>query len=206
MIILGIGGRIIKENYDDVKKIADKKLVDIIICNGSVPFHDFQRTTENLKSHSIPLADLLDDYTLDEKSSRLVWEWIYNNEVPKGSLVDICNSRGIKVLLFASLGTDFWQLFPHVMPKDDWKLVSEKTYENFSLLVEIMKNPFTFICMGSEAHLPEVFVKALALSKQKEFNSISIDPEGKCYRLTTRFKEHRVMPFKDYFEQMMEIK
>ena len=205
MIILGIGGRIIKENYEDIKKIADKKLVDIIICNGSVPLHDFQRTTEDLESHSIPLVDLLEDYTLDEKVSRLVWEWIYNNEVPKGSLIDICNSKGIKVLLFASLGTDFWNLFNYNTPKFDWRLVAEKTYENFNLLVDAMRKPFTFICMGSEAHLPEVFVKALALSKQKEFNSISIDPEGKCYRLRTRFKEHKIISFKDYFEQM-EVK
>jgi hypothetical protein len=204
MKILALGGRPIKENYDQIKEIIRKRNIDALMLSGCAIFHDFQITTESLDGkHSIPLDKLLEDYTLDEKASHLVWKYYYTEEAPKGSLVDHAQLNNIPVLLFSDLGTDFFHLFPYISGEYDWQKVAERSYDDFACLVSIMRDTsFIFICMGSEAHLPEIMVKALAVAKPTNYKTISIDPEGMGYRLRTRFKTWKICSFKDALEDL----
>ena len=111
MRILAIGGAVTKTAYDEIKEVAQRGLFDILIHNGGSVFHDFQRATETLPSHSYPLSDLLLDYEPNRKASELVWHWIKTGFAPAGTLTTICNNSIYNVMLFTALGADFWQLF-----------------------------------------------------------------------------------------------
>lgn len=207
MLILAIGGRPVKENYQTLKAVVREKKIDVLMISGCAIFHDFQQSTEDLKGkHSISLDELLKDYTLDEKASILVWDYYYENEAPKDSIIHLAQLNDIPILLFSDLGTDFFHLFPYNMMwggQYDWVKAADRSYRDFRHLVEYMTNqPFTFICMGSEAHLPEIFIKALAVAKPKSFSSISIDPEGIGYRLRTRFKTWKICSFQQALEDI----
>ena len=180
MRILAIGGTVTKTAYDEIKEVTQRGLFDILIHNGGSVFHDFQRATETLPSHSYPLSDLLLDYEPNRKASELVWHWIKTGFAPAGILTTICNNSIYNVMLFTALGADFWQLFD-----SHWELIAYKSKIDFDILCGLMKSPFHYICMGSAVVHPEVFVKALAVAKPKEFRGDVVDFKM-MYRPKTR--------------------
>jgi len=194
--IVAIGGNVIKTAWDEIKEVANRKLFDVLIHNGGSVFHDFQRSTEDLPSHSYPLDGLLMDYECNRKASELVWKWIKTGMAPEGSLTQICNRNGIEVLIFTALGVDFWQLF-----NDHWEDFALKTKRDFDVLCHAMEKPFHYICMGSAVIHPEVFVKALAVAKPKEFQADVVDFLPDQYRPKTRvakYGKYHCMSHKEY--------
>ncbi len=184
MRILAIGGAVIKTAHDEIKEVAQRELFDILIHNGGSLFHDFQRATETLPGHSYPLNDLLVDYEPNRKASELVWHWLNTGFAPAGTLTNICSRKGIDVMLFTVLGADFWQLFD-----SHWESIAYKSKIDFEILCGLMKGPFHYICMGSAVVHPEVFAKALAVAKPKEFGADVVDSKM-MYREETRVSKY----------------
>jgi hypothetical protein len=190
MRIIGIGGAVIKTAWAEIKEIARRGEIDVLIHNGGSLFHDFQRATDETlretNAHSYPLYNLLEDYNIDKEASLLVWLWVkIKRGAPEGSLTKIMEDQGKKVLMFTTPGADFWHLFD-----DNWSVMAHQMLRDFNYLCDVMKKgQFHFICMGSAVIMPEVFTKALAFAKPKEFRADAVDFLD-MYRPRTRVAIH----------------
>ena len=206
MRIVGIGGAVIKTAWEEIKEVARKGWIDVLIHNGGSLFHDFQRATDSgLKKsgeHSYSLYALLNDMELDKEASKLVWSWVKREgKAPEGSLTRIFEDQEKDVLMFTIPGADFWHLF-----SDDWMPLAVQMQKDFRYLCEMMKQrPFHFICMGSAVVMPEVFTKALAVSKPEKFRADVVDFLD-AYRPRTRVAIHGQdyrMTHKEYLDLVL---
>ncbi len=172
--IVAIGGAVIKTAWDEIKEIAEEGLIDVLIHNGGSLFHDFQRAMDpNLgSSHSYPLSSLIEDYTINRETSEMVLAWCRKEiGAPLGSLTAICERADAPILMFTVPGADFWHLF-----FSDWSSLGRWMKIYFDLLCQIMsEDNFRFICMGSAVVHPEIFTKALAVAKPKNFSADAVD-------------------------------
>ncbi len=185
--IVAIGGAVIKTAKKELSEYIKKGHVEMLIHNGGSIFHDIQQATDpNLKGHSYPLDDLMDDYSCNKEASIMVKEWIDYGEAPVGTITNLCNEMEIPVLMFTSLGCDFWQLFAD---KDEWEMFGKVAYYYFESLVERFKKPFHYINMGSAVIHPEVFTKAIAVAKNKDFKADVVDFKD-MYRPRTRVAKY----------------
>jgi len=201
-IILAIGGAVIKTAYDEIKECARRKKFEVLIHNGGSLFHDFQRATEGEKlpanSNSYPLRLLLDHSELNKEASQLVWNYIYLDMSPEGSLTKICQKEEIEILMFTGLGCDFWQIFKDAIC---WERLGKVSRLDFEKLCEIMSEPFHYVCLGSAVIHPEVFTKALSVAKPEEFRTTVVDFLPNQYRPLTRiakYGKYLVMTHKEF--------
>ena len=170
--ILAIGGAVIKTAHDELRKVIEDGDVEMLIHNGGSIFHDFQRVTEQLESHSYSIDELMKDYSCLDAASSLVWDWIHGYNAPVYSVTQICQEKNIPVMLFTGFACDFWQMFGDV---HEWGTLAENSFRNFDELVERFKTPFHYICMGSAVIHPEVFLKAIIKAKSKDFKADVVD-------------------------------
>ena len=184
--ILAIGGAVIKTAHEELKTIIKKDKIEMLIHNGGSIFHDFQRSTTLLKSHSYSIDDLMKDHSCNEMSSNDVWNWIDGDFAPIKSVTKLCEDKNIPVLLFTGQACDFWQLYGN---EDDWRDAASRVFLNFKTLVNRFKTPFHYICMGSAVIHPEVFLKALVEAKPKDFRSDVVDFLD-MYRPRTRIAKY----------------
>ncbi len=170
--ILAIGGAVIKTAREQLRQVIEKGEVEILIHNGGSIFHDFQISMEGWTDKtSYPLDTLVDNFKCNKPASDRLWEWFSEtNTAPSNSITNLCDSLFIPVMVFTGLGCDFWQLFGN-----DWKIFTKKTHFNFNYLCNRFRKPFHYLCMGSAVIHPEVFTKALAVSKQKNFKADVVD-------------------------------
>ena len=195
-LLIAIGGAVIKTAKEELRAVIENNQVEMLIHNGGSIFHDFQQELEDLESHSYPLDDLMDDYSRNQYASKYVWQWVYGGYAPQNSITKMCKDMNIPVLLFTSLGCDFWQMFAR---PEDWGAYGRNAWYDYRKLVLRFKSePFHYVCMGSAVIHPEVFTKALAESKQKEFRADVVDfldmyrprtrvaKYGKYYKMTHR--------------------
>lgn len=209
MRIVAIGGSVIKTAWDEIKEVASRRMFDVLIHNGGSVFHDFQRASEKLESHSYPLDDLIKDFEPNRQASEMVWGWMGHVEesIPHGSLTAICVEKEIDTLLFTGLGCDFWQIFePFYM----WAEIGLRCGRDFGKLCEYMEQPFHFVNLGSAVIMPEVFSKALAISKPRNFRADVVDFLD-MYRPRTRVAKYGTyyqMEHKTYLTKVLndEIK
>jgi len=198
--IVAIGGAVIKTAHDELKHLIKLNQVEILIHNGGSIFHDFQRTTEKLDSHSYSIDELMIDHSCNERSSDDVWNWIDGDFAPPKSATGLCEANNIPVLLFTGHGCDFWQLYGD---SREWADLAVRAYNNFDTLVERFSKPFHYVCMGSAVIHPEVFIKAIAEAKQKKFRADVVDFLD-MYRPRTRvakFGKYYKMTHKEYLEK-----
>ena len=205
--ILAIGGAVIKTAYDEIKECARRKMFEVLIHNGGSLFHDFQRATEGEKlptdSNSYPLRLLLDHSELNKEASQLVWNYIYLDMSPEGSLTKICQKEEIEILMFTGLGCDFWQIFKDAIC---WERLGKVSHLDFKKLCEIMSEPFHYVCMGSAVIHPEVFTKALSVAKPEEFRTTVVDFLPNQYRPKTRvgkYGEYLCMTHKEFLAKWL---
>jgi hypothetical protein len=181
--ILAIGGAVIKTAKGELREYIENDQIEMLIHNGGSIFHDFQQAIDpNLTSHSYPLNDLINDYSCNKEASTYVWEFVNYNTAPEESITKLCVDKGIPVLLFTGLGCDFWHLFA---TPDLWSDYGRQSYYYFEELWKRFKDPFHYICMGSAVIHPEVFTKAIAVAKNKNFKSDVVDFKY-MYRPQTR--------------------
>ena len=201
--ILAIGGSVIKTARDELRAVIEDDKVEMLIYNGGAIFHDFQRAIDpDLEGHSYPLDELLDDYECNRKASKLLWNW-YGDlcDAPEGSITRLCEEKHIFMLLFTVLGADFWHLFNR-----NWEFLASIMRGNFYYLCDRFKaGPFHFVNMGSAVVHPEIFVKALAVAKPKDFKADVVDFLD-MYRPRTRvakYGEYYQMTHKEYLDKLI---
>lgn len=197
--IVAIGGHVIKTAYDELKEVIKTGKVELLIHNGGSIFHDFQRSTEDLDSHSHPVNKLMDDYSCNKNASEMVWKWVKNKKSPEGSVTNLCKENGIPVLLFTGQACDYWQLFGN---SQEWGILGEKSYLFYKLLVERFKHKFHYVCMGSAVIHPEVFMKAISDAHPTEFTADVVDFLD-MYRPRTRvsqFGKYYQITHKEYLD------
>jgi hypothetical protein len=197
--IIAIGGHVIKTALDELRTVIEQDKVEMLIHNGGSIFHDFQRASDpTLESHSYPIDDLLNDYSCNEPASELIWNWITKeNGAPKGSITKLCEDKNIPVLLFTAHACDFWQLFAGPF---GWAELGFKAHNYYQTLVKRFEKPFHYLCMGSAVIHPEVFIKAIADSKAKDFTADVVDFKY-MYRPKTRvakYGTYHIMTHKEY--------
>ena len=180
--ILAIGGAVIKTAHDELRQVVKAGKVEMLIHNGGSIFHDFQRSSEKLTSHSYSIDELVNDFSCNEMASNDVWNWVDGDFAPKHSVTKLCEDMGIPVFLFTGHACDFWQMFGDA---DEWAELGRDSYFSFECLVNRFKTPFHYICMGSAVIHPEVFIKAIAKAKSKEFTADVVDFKD-MYRPKTR--------------------
>lgn len=204
MRIVGIGGAVIKTAWEEIKGVAQRGLIDVLIHNGGSLFHDFQRAIDPRlgNEHSYPLSQLMEDYSVNEPVAKMVWSWVKIKEkTPEGSLTRIFQDQERDILMFTIPGADFWHLF-----SDDWTPLAVQMQRDFRHLCEMMKQgPFHFICMGSAVIMPEVFIKAVAVAKPKDFKADVVD-FLEIYRPRTRvacYGQYHHMTHKEYLDLVL---
>jgi len=203
--IIAIGGAVIKTAKEELRQIIENDEVEMLIHNGGSLFHDIQQAIDsNLEGHSYPLNDLVEDYSCNKEASICTWEFIEYGEAVVGSITDLCNDKNIPVLVFSGLGCDFWHLFSS---PDQWADYGRYSYFMFERLVERFKTPFHYVCMGSAVIHPEIFIKAVAKSKAKDFQADVVDFKD-MYRPRTRvakYGNYYTMNHKDYLKQVYKL-
>lgn len=198
--IIAIGGAVIKTARQELYQVIQSNKVEMLIHNGGSIFHDFQLATETLESHSHKIDTLLESYDINEPASHLIWEWFKDGQSPEGSVTNLCEKMNIPVLMFTGLACDFWQLF-----NDSWHVFALKAVEDFSLLCTRFQTPFHYVCMGSAVIHPEVFIKAVAVSKSTNFQADVVDFLY-MYRPRTRvakFGKYYQMTHKEYLKGLI---
>lgn len=188
--ILAIGGAVIKTAQDDLIERIQADEVKMLIHNGGSIFHDFQIArgeVNTAESTSIPLTDLMDGYEVNKPTSDHIWRWMDEAEdAPEGSATAECERRKIPVIMFTILGADFWHMFAE---REDWAEYGRITYRYFQMLCYEMKFPFHFINQGSAVVHPELFLKAVATVKPKQFRADVVDFLD-MYRPRTRVSQY----------------
>jgi len=161
--ILAIGGAVIKTAREELRKVIEEDQIEILIHNGGSIFHDFQLALDPPSDgmHSYPMKDLMKSRDRLSVTSQAIKQYLFLGDPPKGSITSLCETLDIPVLMFTGLACDWWQL-----QIADWSRIALKARVSFNYLVDRFKrDKFHYICMGSAVIHPEVFVKALALSK-----------------------------------------
>lgn len=201
--IIAIGGAVIKTAKEELRKVIEDGQVEMLIHNGGSIFHDFQQEIEDLDSHSYALDDLMQDYSCNKYASTHVWKWVKGGLSPHGSITKLCHDKHIPVLLFTALGCDFWQMFAS---PDDWAFYGRNAWIDYkSLVSRFRQENFHYVCMGSAVIQPEVFTKALAEAKPKEFRADVVDFLD-MYRPRTRvaqFGKYYKMTHKEYLTKCL---
>jgi hypothetical protein len=204
--ILAIGGAVIKTAREDLLQYVAGGSVEILIHNGGSLFHDFQIAQLPHFQFagaptSYPLDLVLDDYkkyTL--QTSFDVNAWIEGEQrAPQGSVTALCESLQIPVLLFTGFFADFWQLGLYNLHS-----LADFTQECFEVLCKRFRaGPFYFLLMGSAVIHPEVFTKALAVTKPQKFKADVVDFK-EMFRPRTRvakYGEYFLTTHKKFLQQ-----
>lgn len=192
--ILAIGGAVIKTAHDLLREVIEMDDVEILIHNGGSIFHDFQIGRGEIdidESTSYPLTKLLDEgFEINRPTSDHIWEWLETEcKAPKDSITGLCERKGIPVYIFTVMGADFWHMF-----NDDWQKYAVHAQWAFNHLAKRMVDPFHFINQGSAVIHPEIFLKAIAVSRPKQFKADVVD-FLEMYRPRTR-----VSPYGEYYQ------
>jgi len=201
--IIAIGGAVIKTAKKELEQAIEDNHIEMLIHNGGSIFHDIQQAIDpNLKGHSYPLDNLMDDYSCNKEASSYVWEFVEYGTAPENSITNLCNQLCIPVLLFTGLGCDFWHLFSS---REQWGEYGRRSYDYFEELVKRFKSKFHYINMGSAVIHPEVFTKAIAVAKNQCFQSDVVDFKN-MYRPRTRvakYGNYYTMNHKDFLTNVL---
>lgn len=195
--ILAIGGAVIKTARNELLKVIEKDMVEMLIFNGGAIFHDFQLSIDDtLKSHSYPIEKLIESFACNTRPSDLLWNWLWHtvkvpseeniiHTIPEGSVVRLCYEKEIPVLMFTTPGADFWHLFNH-----EWSLLGDRAWMDMHRLTARFKeDKFHFVNVGSATMHPEIFIKCIAVAKPKDFVADVVD-FLEMYRPRTRVAKY----------------
>ena len=76
--ILAIGGAVIKTARDELLKVIEQDMVEMLIFNGGAIFHDFQLSIDDeLEGHSYPIEKLIESFACNTRPSDILWHWLW---------------------------------------------------------------------------------------------------------------------------------
>lgn len=183
------GAHVIKCGLNPILiELIKKRLITCLCLNGAGIIHDFEiafqgKTSEdiatNLKDGRFGMgketADFLNDAVKDGVSQGLglgyaVASKISESKLPNKNLSILYNAYkyGLKICVFVAIGTDII----HQHPSFDGALTGEGSLRDFRIFAEEairLNNGGVALNFGSAVVLPEVFLKALNLSRNLGF-------------------------------------
>ena len=184
-VILGMGAHPIKCGISPVIiELIEKGVICGIAANGAVLVHDFEvaysgKTSEDVAEGladgsfgmSFETGKFLNEAINEGVRSGLglgesAGRWIIDNCAGGGaaSLFAACSRFGIPATAHVALGTDII----HGHPEADGALTGEGSLRDFRIFAESLKGLHgggVFINLGSSVIIPEVFLKALSVSR-----------------------------------------
>lgn len=201
-IVLSIGGCVIKCGLAPlINNLIDHNFITHVAMNSAAMIHDIEiamvgSTSENIEDEKFGMSKETGEYI-----QKCVEESSYESlGYPAGanmgerfmfkeySLLRYCYDKCVLSTVHTAIGTDTISILPSYRPD----LIAQKSFNDFKILcntISTIGNGGVFINMGSAVIMPEVFLKAVTVSKPKRFTVINIDMNEQ-YRTRSRLIEY----------------
>ncbi len=199
-VILGMGAHPIKVGLSPIIiDLMKREIVTSIATNGASIIHDFELSYSGFTSEDVAEELTKGTFGMAKETGIMlnkaiiegvqngngigtsVGELINNNKRIKNKKISIFASAfslGIPITVHVAIGTDII----HMHPEADGKSIGEGSLRDFKLLTSIISEleEGVFINLGSAVIIPEVFLKALNLTrnignKVYNFTTINMD-------------------------------
>jgi len=194
-IIFMIGGHVIKTGMSTyLQHLIDQKYITHLAMNGSAAIHDFEigligETSEDvstsIKSGTFGFAretgkinDLINNS--NKGFGETLSEYLSEEPLPSNcySLLAYTHNPKIPTTVHVAIGTDII----HMNPNFDGAKTGEATYKDFKTFTESVSKleGGVLVNLGSAVIMPEVFLKALSVSRNltkgpKKFTAANLD-------------------------------
>jgi len=184
-VLLGMGAHVIKVGLSPVLiDLLERGLVTAVALNGACAVHDFELATAGCTSEDVEAQLSEGDFGMAEETGRVL-----NDAVADGmrrgigfgravgerlldirpmhvahSLLAACARLDVPCTVHVALGTDI----VHMHPRCDGAAIGAATHRDFLLLAAVVSDlgdGGVYLNVGSAVLLPEVFLKALTLSR-----------------------------------------
>jgi hypothetical protein len=184
-VLLGMGAHVIKVGLSPVLiDLMERNLVTAVALNGACAVHDFELATVGFTSEDVEAQLSEGDFGMAEETGRVLNDAVVDG-VRRGvgfgravgerllamrpphlphSLLAACARLDVPCTVHVALGTDI----VHMHPCCDGAAVGAATHRDFRLLAAIVADlgdGGVYLNVGSAVLLPEVFLKALTLSR-----------------------------------------
>ncbi|MEE8185295.1 MAG: deoxyhypusine synthase family protein [Thermodesulfobacteriota bacterium] len=199
MVVVGMGAHVIKVGLGPVIiDLMERGIVDAVVMNGAGIIHDFEIAYAGKTSEDVAAELGKGLFGMAEETGgllnraisrgvkrrwgigRSVGEMIDNSRYPyKGLSILAAGARlGIPITVHVAIGTDIL----HIHPQMDGRATGEGSHIDFRLFAGVVARleGGVYINIGSAVLLPEVFLKALTLvrnkgHKVKRFTTVNMD-------------------------------
>lgn len=189
-VVFAIGGHVIKCGLSPIiNDLIAKGIVTAVAMNGSGAIHDYEialngATSEDvgdsIKDGSFGMADetgrdmnsAFKDYVNDTTGlGEALGIFIDKNPLnfKDFSIIYSCFKNNIPLTVHVAIGTDII----HIHPSSDGRITGKGSYNDFKLFASVvadMGDGGCFFNIGSSVILPEVFLKAITLTRNLGFN------------------------------------
>jgi hypothetical protein len=184
-VLLGMGAHVIKVGLSPVLiDLVERGVVTAVALNGACAVHDFELATAGFTSEDVEAQLSEGDFGMAEETGRVLNEAASDGmrrEIGLGravgerllamrppqlahSLLAACARLDVPCTVHVAVGTDI----VHMHPRCDGAAVGATTHRDFRLLAAIVADlgdGGVYLNVGSAVLLPEVFLKALTLSR-----------------------------------------
>jgi hypothetical protein len=184
-VLLGMGAHVIKVGLSPILiDLVERGVVTAVALNGACAVHDFELATAGFTSEDVEAQLSEGEFGMAEETGRVLNEAVVDGArrgVGFGravgerllamrpphlahSLLAACARLGVPCTVHVALGTDI----VHMHPRCDGAAVGATTHLDFRLLAAVvadLSDGGVYLNVGSAVLLPEVFLKALTLSR-----------------------------------------
>ena len=184
-VLLGMGAHVIKVGLSRVLiDLLERGVVTALALNGACAVHDFELATAGFTSEDVEVQLAEGDFGMAEETGRVLNEAVIEGgrrgvgfgravgerllamqpRYLSHSLLAACARLDLPCTVHVALGTDI----VHMHPCCDGAAVGEATHRDFRLLAAVVADlgdGGVYLNIGSAVLLPEVFLKALTLSR-----------------------------------------
>jgi len=184
-VLLGMGAHVIKVGLSPIViDLVERGLVTAVALNGACAVHDFELATAGFTSEDVEAQLSEGDFGMAEETGRVLNEAAVDG-MHRGmglgravgdrllamrppylahSLLAACARLDVPCTVHVAVGTDI----VHMHPRCDGAAVGATTHRDFRLLAAVVADlgdGGVYLNVGSAVLLPEVFLKALTLSR-----------------------------------------
>jgi hypothetical protein len=184
-VLLGMGAHVIKVGLSRVLiDLLERGAVTALALNGACAVHDFELATAGFTSEDVEVQLAEGEFGMAEETGRVLNEAVIEGagrgagfgravgerllamQPPylSHSLLAACVRLGVPCTVHVAVGTDI----VHMHPCCDGAAVGAATHRDFRLLAAVVADlgdGGVYLNVGSAVLLPEVFLKALTLSR-----------------------------------------
>jgi hypothetical protein len=184
-VLLGMGAHVLKVGLSPVLiDLVERGVVTAVALNGACAVHDFELATVGFTSEDVEAQLSEGDFGMAEETGRVlnqaviagvrrgvgfgraVGEQLLTMRPPHvaHSLLAACARLDVPCTVHVALGTDI----VHMHPCCDGAAIGAATHQDFRLLAAVVADlgdGGVYLNIGSAVLLPEVFLKALTLSR-----------------------------------------